>query len=821
MFQFSFKTFWRRARKNKSYFFINMLGLTVGITSTLLIFTWINSELSYDQHQPDAGRIYRVYSDIKMNGHDFTSSMAPPPLMSVLNSQLPEAEGCTRVWTYYNIRVTNKEEGLAEKAFNEKRVIQADSNFFDVFNYKLLAGDAKTALLEPLTIVVTKDAAIKYFGQEAVEKGQVLGSKLTLTFDGWDVGCKITGISQNTPESTHMPYDIIFSNISDPWNRSNDWIDNTYYTYLKLKQGADPQIAEAKIPSIVKPYLKPQLEKSLTRNYEEMGKNGNYWKYKLQPITDIHLYSTFDREIQPNGNISHLWILGLAALFILLVACINYANLSTANSIERSKEVGVKKTLGFSTNNLRVQFFVESMVMSLLSMAVSVLLVKLLLVPFAEFMQTSLSLNFFGAGFSWLLILIIFVTVAFLGGVYPALHISSFHAIDALKGKVRLSRGFFNFRKTLITAQFAICIGLLIGALVVYWQLDYFLNKASGFEKDSVLVLADPSQKLGEKVQPLIEELQKQSAVNIASISSDYPGSGGYLLPFSVRNRNENTEHVMTSFSAGFNFLQTFNIELLQGRDFRKELDDKISDRIIINEAARRMLQLEQPLGKRIVTRDLNDLRQQNHEFEIIGVVKNFNFESLHREIKPMAISLNKKGAFISVRMSSKDLRQSIAAIESIWKRFGPAVPFEYSFLNDQIGRLYRTEMVLSRLLTILTTLIIFIASLGLFGLTLLLFQQRTKEVGIRKVLGASANSIAVLLSKDFFKLIAVAFVIASPLAWWAMHQWLQGFAYRIDVAWWMFLIAALVVLLIAFITISFQVVKAARTNPVESLRLE
>jgi putative ABC transport system permease protein len=277
----------------------------------------------------------------------------------------------------------------------------------------------------------------------------------------------------------------------------------------------------------------------------------------------------------------------------------------------------------------------------------------------------------------------------------------------------------------------------------------------------------------------------------------------------------------MTSFSAGFNFLQTFNIELLQGRDFRKELDDKISDRIIINEAARRMLQLEQPLGKRIVTRDLNDLRQQNHEFEIIGVVKNFNFESLHREIKPMAISLNKKGAFISVRMSSKDLRQSIAAIESIWKRFGPAVPFEYSFLNDQIGRLYRTEMVLSRLLTILTTLIIFIASLGLFGLTLLLFQQRTKEVGIRKVLGASANSIAVLLSKDFFKLIAVAFVIASPLAWWAMHQWLQGFAYRIDVAWWMFLIAALVVLLIAFITISFQVVKAARTNPVESLRLE
>ncbi len=821
MFQFSFTRFWRRALKSKSYFFINLLGLIVGITSTLLIFTWVHYELSYDKHQPDADRIYRVYSDIKMNGHDFTSSMAPPPLMNVLSNQLAEAEGCTRVWTYYNLSVSRKEDGRADKAFNEKRVIQADSNFFNVFNYKLLAGDAKTALLEPLTIVLTKDAAIKYFGKEAFDKGQVLGKKLNLTFDGYDVGCKITGISENTPENTHMPYDIIFSNISDPWNKSNDWIDNTYYTYLKLKPGTDPQLAEAKIPSIVKPYLKPQLEKSLTSNYDEMGKNGNYWKYRLQPLTDIHLYSNFDREIQPNGNISHLWILGLAALFILIIACINYANLSTVNSIERSKEVGVKKTLGSSTNNLRGQFFVESMVMSLLSLAVSVVLVKLLLVPFANLMQTSLPLNFFSSGFSWLLILIIFVTVAFLGGLYPALHISSFNPIDALKGKVRLGSGFFNLRKALITVQFAISIGLLLGALVVYWQLDYFLNKTSGFDKESVVVLADPSQKLGDKVQPLIEELQKQSAVNTASISSDYPGSGGYLLPFSVRNRNESTEHVMTSFSAGFNFLNTFDIDILQGRDFKKELDDKISDRIIINEAARRMLDLKQPLGKRIVTRDLNDLHQRNHEFEIIGVVKNFNFESLHSEIKPMAISLNKRGTFISVRLKSKNLHQSLIAIETAWKRLAPAVPFEYSFVNDQVSRLYKTELVLSRLLTILTTLIIVIASLGLFGLTLLLFQQRTKEVGIRKVLGASANSIALLLSRDFLKLILVAFVIASPVAWWAMHQWLQGFAYRIDISWWMFLVAAFIVLFIALITISFQAIKAALANPVKSLRAE
>ena len=821
MFHFNLKTFLRRTLKNKSYFFINMLGLTVGITSTILIFTWIHYELSYDKYHPGADRIYRVYSDIKMNGHDFTSSMAPPPLTFVLSHQLPEAAGCTRVWTYFNLTVTKKAEGFPDKVYNEKRVIQADSNFFDVFNYKLLAGDANTALVAPMTIVVSKNTAIKYFGKEAFEKGNVVGNKLTLTFDGWNGECKITGVSENTPANTHMPYDIIFSNISDPWSKSNDWIDNTYYTYLKLKPGADAKLAEEKISAVVEPYLRPQLEKSLSTNYAQMKQKGNYWNYRLQPLTDIHLYSNFDREIEPNGNITHLWILGLAALFILLIACINYANLSTANSIERSKEVGVKKTLGSSTGNLRLQFFIESVILSFLALILSVVLVNLLLAPFASLMQVNPSPQFLTSSFTWMLILIIFVTVAFLGGVYPALHISSFLPIEAIKGRVRLGNGFFNFRKVLITAQFSISIALLVSAMVVYWQLNYFLNKSSGFAKENVLILADPSQKLGENAQTLIESLKKQSAVINASICSDYPGSGGYLLPFSVRNRNENTEHVMTSFSGGFDFLKTFDIKLVEGRDFTKALDDKITNRIIINETARRLLGLKDPLGKHIVTRDLNDIHQKQNEFEIIGVVKNFNFESLHSEIKPMAISLNKAGTFISVRVQPGNLRSTVERVEAVWKKIAPGVPFEYGFVNDQVNRLYKTELVLSRLLTIITVLIIVIASLGLFGLTILLFQQRTKEVGIRKVLGASAGSIAILLSRDFLKLMVAAFLIASPIAWWAMHEWLQEFAYRISISWWMFLFAAMVAIVVALITISFQAIKAAIANPVKSLRTE
>lgn len=821
MFRFNLKTFWRRALKSKSYLVINLLGLTVGITSTILIFTWINYELSYDKYHQDANRVYRVYSDIKMNGHNFTSAMAPPPLTFVLSNQLPEAEGCTRVWTYTNLTVTRKRDGAADEAYNEKRVIQADSNFFDVFKYKLLAGDVNTALVAPMTIVVSKDAALKYFGKEAFEKGKVVGNRLTLTFDGWNGECIITGILENSPENTHMPYDIIFSNISDPWSKSNDWIDNTYYTYLKLKPGADAKLVETKISELVKPYLEPQLEKSLATTYAQMKQKGSYWNYRLQPLTDIHLYSKFDREIQPNGNSTHLWILGLAALFILLIGCINYANLSTANSIERFKEVGIKKTLGSSTGNLRFQFFMESIVLSSVALVLSIVLANLLLAPFAQLMQVNLPTQILTSSFTWAMAGIIFVTVAFLGGLYPALHISSFQPIDALKGKVRLGTGSFNFRKALITAQFAISIGLLISALVVYWQLNYSLNKSSGFAKENVLILADPSQKLGDKVQPLIESLEKQSSVISASICADYPGSGGYLLPFSVKNRNGNTEHMMASFSGGFNFLKTFDIEFTQGRDFTKSLDDKITNRIIINEAAKSMLGLKEPLGKYIVTRDLNDIHQKNNEFEIIGIVKNFNFESLHSEIKPMAISLNKKGTFISVRVQPGNLHSTVAKVENIWKKVAPGVPFEYSFVSDQVNRLYKTEVVLSRLLTIITVLIIVIASLGLFGLTILLFQQRTKEVGIRKVLGASAVNIAMLLTRDFVKLMAAAFIIASPIAWWAMHEWLQEFAFRISISWWMFLFAAMVAIVVALITISFQAIKVAIANPVKSLRNE
>jgi putative ABC transport system permease protein len=701
-------------------------------------------------------------------------------------------------------------------------VVQADSNFFDIFPYRLLAGDATTALKAPKSIVISKDLAIKFFGREQFEQGKILGNELLLTIYGWNAPCKITGISENTPANTHMHYDIILSNSTDPWSLSNVWVDNTYYTYIKLKPDVDIKTVESKISLVVKTLLEPQLATTFSTNYAQMKAKGNYWNYKLQPLTQIHLYSHFDREIEHNGNIRHIHILGLSAVFILLIVCINYTNLSTANSIERSKEVGIKKALGSSSGYLRIQFFIESMILSFLATILSLVIIHILQVPFARLMQVSLPANFLGNSFTWWLVVAIFIGVSFLGGVYPALHISSFHLIDSIKGKVWLGSRFFNFRRTLITIQFSISFGLLFSVIVVYRQLNFFLDKTSGFDKENVLVLADPSQKLGSLAETIKENLLQQSSVVNASICSDYPGSGGYLLPFSARKRYETTEHVITSFTAGFDFLKTFNIPLLQGRDFSKELDEKAPKRLIINEAARRLLDLPQPLGEHIVTRDLNGLDPTARtEFEIIGVVKNFNFESLHSSIKPIAISLENTGTFIAVRVQPGSLHKTVETIKKVWTKVAPNIPFEYSFVDDEVKHLYKTEQVLSQLLSILTILILMITSLGLLGLIILIFQQRSKEVGIRKVLGASSLDIIMFLSKDFFKMMGIAFCITSPFAWWAMHQWLQEFAYRIDISWWLFFVAALVVFFITVVTIFFKAARAAVINPVEMIRTE
>ncbi len=499
MVKANLKCFYRRALKNKFHFFLNLSGLTVGITSAIMIFLWVRYETSYDKYLPDADHVFRMYSDIKMNGNDFTSSMAPPPLASVISAAVPEIISCTRIWTYSNITVSKSNNGIMEHAFNEKHLIQADSNFFEVFQYKLLQGDTRTALLYPMTIVLTHKAAIRYFGKKAFNENKILGNTLTITFGGWNAECRITGITEDVPTNTHMPFDIIFSNVTDPWSKSTIWVDNTYYTYMRLREGVDPQVIELKIPAIVKSHLDPQLQTSFSTSYDQLRAKGNRWDYKLQALKDIHLYSSFEREITTNGNITQVYILSISAFFLLLIACINYTNLSTASSIKRSKEVGIKKTFGVSKTTLRIQFFTESIFISFIALLLAIGLTLVLLVPFSNLMQVEFPQGFFFNGFTGSLVTIVFVVVAFLGGVYPSLYISSFKPITALKGKIQVSNGFLSFRKALILSQLCISIGLVICALVVYRQLNYLQKAELGFNKENVIVISDPSQKLGDK----------------------------------------------------------------------------------------------------------------------------------------------------------------------------------------------------------------------------------------------------------------------------------------------------------------------------------
>ncbi len=814
------KTAFRNLSKHKLLAFINIAGLSVGIASFMLIFLWVNYELSFDRFNKNAKDVYRVYSNISMNGNNFTSSMAPPPLADLLVKQFPEVIASTRIWKYNSQAVSIEEEGGTDKVFNEE-VYQADSTFFKIFNFKMLQGNPNTALTVPFSVVITKETAIKYFGESTYKQGAVLGKSLAVTFGGYKAVSKITGITEDVPSNAHFHYRIIMANVWDPWSRSQVWVDNTYYTYVLLKKGTDPKAIEAKIPSIIRKYLDPQLRSNFGTSYDELKSKSNYWEYKLQPLTDLHLRSDFERELEPNGNINSIYILSVVALFLILMACINYANLATANSIQRSKEIGIRKTLGSSKLKLRILIFTESGIITLLSWLVALLLIFLCIHPFENLMRTHFPGEVFKSGLNWAVLIAIFLVVTFLGGVYPAFYLSSFDVIKAIKGNVTPGKKFIGFKNVLLVTQFVIFIGLVISAILVYKQLNYLKEKSPGFNKENIIVIKDPSILLGEKSKAFIDQLKQQPKVVSACISLDYPGSGNDNFPIAANSRNENSSHILTNFSAGYDFLKTFDIKLVAGRDFSRDIDREDTKRVILNEAAVREMALQKPVNNFIITQYLNALNIEQVKYEVIGVAKDFNFQSLHKTIRPIAIFLNTQGTYICIRIKPGGIDNTLARIKNIWQSFLPGRPFEYHFVDDKINSLYKTELSLSRLLTILTALIIFIAGIGLTGLTLLTIQQRTKEIGMRKVLGASLSDILYLLSKEYIKWIIVSFLIASPLAYITMNAWLQNFAYRIEIQGWIFAMTGILAILIALLTISFQTIKAGMVNPVKSLRSE
>ena len=797
----------RTLRKQKFYAFLNIFGLALGITCCLLITLYVADELSYDRFHQKADRIYRINTDLKFGGQESQFAVNSAPIGFALVRDYPQVEQAVR-FRYRGSFLVKREV----QNFKEENAVFADSTLFDVFTLPLVTGNPKAALARPNTVVISESAAKRHFGRE-----NPVGK--TLTFDNTD-RYEVTAVMRDMPRNGHFRYDFFLSMSSLGESKEDNWVSFNFNTYLLLRRGNTPQQVESHFRDVVVKYIAPQVKALMNINsMEAFEKSGNYLRFSLMPLTDIHLHSDRVAELAPNGNVLYVYIFGVVAGFILLIACVNFMNLATARSAGRAKEVGVRKVLGSERSSLIGQFLTESTLMSVLAFALAILGVALLLPFFNQLAGKDIGLPF---GSWWVVPALAAgaVVVGLLAGSYPAFFLSAFQPVQVLKGKVQAGMRGGWLRNALVVFQFATSIILIIGTVVVYRQLNYIQTKKLGFNKDQVLIIQD-AYALNQGVQAFRDEMLRQPGVTSGTVS-------GFLPIPSSRNENplfpegvieQDRAVSMQNWQVDHDYLKTMGMELAAGRGFDRQFATD-STAVVINETAARLLGYANPVGKRL-SRIEDFVNKKTSTYTIIGVVKNFHYESLRQTVGALAMMLGKSTGNVSFRLQSADVPAVIGAAEARWKSMAPGQPFNYSFLDSEFDKMYRAEQRIGHIAVAFAVLAITIACLGLFGLAAFTAEQRTKEIGIRKVLGASVPGIVALLSKDFLRLVLVSFVLSAPLAWWAMHVWLQSFAFKAGVSWWIFAGAAAGALLIALLTVSFQSIKAALTNPVKSLRSE
>lgn len=796
------KTAIRTLKKNIGFTAINVLGLSVGLATCLLIVFYVVDELSYDKYNTKADRIYRITSDVMLNGRHGKYATSEGPLEAALKDNFPEIEKVTRLIDNNGLAVSASKFSIRKGNTNiqEKKVVYTESSLFDVFTLPMVAGDPKRSLDEPHTAVITESAAQKYFGNtDAV--GQVLTINDTSLY-------RVTGVIKDIPLQSHFNYDFFLSFSTLPESHWTGWGYSGVHNYLLLRPGANIKSLEKRIA---------QLEIKHSPGPANLWTTGgNYLRTKLMPLLDIHLRSDAGFELDKGGSIQYVYIFSFIAVIILLIACVNFMNLSTARSSNRAKEVGVRKVLGSARGNLIAQFLTESTLVTLISTFIAIALAILLLPLFNQ--VSGKQLGFTLRSLTWLApsLIVIVAVVGFLAGSYPALYLSGFRPIEVLKGK--LSTGFKSsfLRSSLVVFQFSISIALIISTLVIYNQLNYIHNKSLGFNRDQVLVIKNTAV-LGNQALSLKHELKQMPGVVNATMSLYQPTGDDRLITGLFPHREIDVKNdILTEFwSVDEDYMNTMGLKLVAGRNFSKDIASDTAA-VIVNEAFAEKFGQKDPLNK-FVYRNFDHVQQ----FHIVGVVKNFNFESLKDKISPLALVYSPDNGAISVKIKTTDLSGLMSKIEDKWKQFSPNQQFSYSFMDQDFDATYRTEHRLGTLFISFSTLAILIACLGLFGLAAYAAEQRTKEIGIRKVLGASVSGIVGMLSMDFIRLVFISMLIASPLAWYFMNKWLQSFAYRTGLHWWILAIAGMVAILIAFVTISFQSIKAALANPVKSLRSE
>ena len=810
MIKNNFKIAWRTLLKQRMYSVIKIGGFALSIAACLLIALYIKDELSYDKDWAYADRIYRVIGEYNENGKIESGNDWPAPMAKALREDFPEVEKSGRLMDaplFYGagsnqLRPVEVRQNTYEQGFS-----YADQDMLDMLQVKMVYGDRARALSEPNTMVISKSKADKYFpGQNPVGRTMILNNDAGTPY-------KIGGVMKDFPTTSHIHYDFLLTMTGHQlWdNEQTTWMASNYPTYVLLKPGTNPAHFQEKLKLILSKYMLPALKEYNLKEAESLVKNA---KILIQPITDVHLYSASIDDRLDKGDIKFVWLFGAIAVFILVIACINFINLSTARSANRAKEVGLRKVVGSNRTALVKQFLTESLVFSVLSFVMGFVIAGLLLPYFNTLTGKSLTTPWTAW---WLLPVMIgaAIIIGVIAGLYPSFYLSSFKPISVLKGQ--LSRGSKNafLRNGLVIFQFTTSIFLIIGTLVIYNQTQFLLNRKVGFDKDQVMLIQGTNT-LGDKTQAFKTELLKSSGIKSVTV--------GDYLPISMTKRDGNTfwkEGKINEdlgvfgqkWQVDYDYLETMGMRINQGRYFSKEMASD-SAAVVINKSMVEKLGLKSPLGQRI--------ENGWQKFTVIGVVEDFNFETMKQKVTPLCMVLGLyNSTIVSVKLSGKDTKKVISDVANVWKSFSPDQPFRYTFLDESFANMYKDVQRTGSIFTSFAVLAIIIACLGLFALSAFMAEQRTKEIGIRKVLGASVNGIVTMLSKDFLKLIIIAMLIASPIAWWAMIKWLQDFEYRIPVAWGFFAVAGIAALLIALFTISFQAIKAAVANPVQSLRTE
>jgi putative ABC transport system permease protein len=798
----------RNLVRNKSFTLINMLGLAIGLSASILILIYIDHELSFDRFYQDDQQIYRIAVNGRMSGDFFNAAVSPSPLAPALENEFPEVENAVR------LRNISQESLLS---FNNKKIYQsdlmlADTGFFEIFNLEFKYGEPREVLQRPMSIVLTSSLAEKLFGRDN-PVGMVI--KFNNEFQ-----LKVTAVIEDLPKNTHFDFPalISWSSISkiDPASSSGDWGSLAFYTYVKLASNADVDLFEQKIEKVLMQKLLAESGET-PEAFEDFQMEFNAF---LQPLTDIHLHSNLMAELSPNSDLSYVYTFSAIAIFILLIACINFMNLTTAQSSRRAKEVGIRKVHGAVKKQLVYQFISESIILSLATLIIALLIVELFLPRFGEIVGRELQRSELSDPVMILKFTILSVVVGFIAGSYPAFFLSSFQSVSVLKGRFLKRRQNVSLRNILVVFQFAISIFLIIGTGIINRQIDYLQNKRLGFDKERLIVVQLRSQRLRNNIAYLKNELSELPSVARVSASSFAPGEGSDGSAYFPEGQSENDPWLIFRSGVDYDYIPAMGMQVIRGRNFSPDYATD-SNAMIINKTLWQKLGWgEEVLGRKIKSGGtMNEIG-----YHVIGVVDDFHFESLHDKVEPFLFTLSgKRMRNLCIRLADGEVSDHLSKISEAWQRLEPAFPFDYRFLDQSFDELYEAESRLSSMYVYFTIIAIFIACLGLFGLSSYLAEQKTREIGVRKTFGATANSLAALLTRDFTKWIGLANLIAWPVVCLVMESWLEQFAYRIELIdqWPVFVYAALASFAIAIFTVSFQAYKVASINPAESLKYE